>query len=241
MRFLKISAGPFLVILLFFCFGTRGFGYEPGKGEKLVYGVKYLGVIPVGEAVIEVEPAVTYINGSKVFPVTCQAATSKWMSLLFKADAVIKSYVDVKKIYPYRFEQVLRIAGRPDDLRVVKYDRVKNVMDAQEKGVRNVPPDVRDSISALFFLRTQPLADGLQIKQMVNNNQSNYAFDSRVNGKKVIKGVSCWKVDSKVRRENKSMYHSMDVTIYMSADAGHVPILVKANTKVGPVTLVLKK
>lgn len=212
--------------------------YELDKSETLTYSAKFLYIIPLGSAVMKIKPA-DHAAG-KVYLITCEAKTAKWISLLFKAEAVVNSYVDRKNLYPYSFEQILKVAGKPDDIRRAAYDRENNIMEAEGKGSKKVPSDVRDPISAIYYLRTQELKEGVEIKQMVNNNQSTYIFDSKVTGKKKVGKFNCWVLDSKIRRENKSMYHSMDAVIYISDDARRLPALIQAKTQVGPLTLRLK-
>ncbi|MEI8176188.1 MAG: DUF3108 domain-containing protein [Candidatus Omnitrophota bacterium] len=238
MRAVKRILFGAIVCTLIFGFSARGESYTLEKGEELTYKAQFLNIIPVGTVTITVGEMTKY-EGAKVFPITCRGRSAQWIALLFKAETQLTATVDSTKIYPYRYEQVLRIAGKPDDLRLATYDRAHNIMEAQGKGRKKVPVDVRDPLSAIFFLRTQPLKDQFQVKQMINSNQSNYIFDAKVIGKKVINRVVCWVVDAKVRRENKSMYHSMDVTVYVSADERQVPVLIKAKTKIGPVALVL--
>ncbi|MCX5715737.1 MAG: DUF3108 domain-containing protein [Candidatus Omnitrophica bacterium] len=223
--------------LLWFSDPMHAFAIE--KGERLQYGVKFLYVLPVGNVSIGTEAAPGH-QDNKAFLIKCTAKTASWISLLFKAEAVLNSYVTEDKMLPYKFEQILKIAGKPDDIRRATYDRGQNIMEAEGKGKKKVPADVRDPISAMYYLRAQDLKEGAEIKQVVNSNQSNYIFDSRVTGKKKVGKFNCWIVDAKVRRENKSMYHSMDVVFYISDDVRHLPVLIKANTKVGPVTLTLK-
>jgi hypothetical protein len=214
--------------------------FELREGEKLEYSAKFLYVIPIGKAVMQIKDAKPDFGGKKIYFITCEARTAKWMALLFKAEAVLNSYMEAKNLYPYKFEQILKVAGKPDDIRRATYDRVNNIMDAEGKGKKRVAPDVRDPVSSVYYLRTIPFKDGMQIEQRVNNNQHTYIFKSVVRGKKKIGIYNCWVLDSKIRRENKSMYHSMDAVIYISDDTRHLPVLIKAKTKVGPVELRLK-
>lgn len=239
MKISKLFLSVIFLAVFFISAKTIGWCYELEKGEKMAYSVTFLHCLPLGSAVMEVRDVTTY-GGSKAYLVTCQAQTTKWIGLFFKAQAVLNSYIDAKNLYPYKFEQILKVAGRPDDIRRATYDRLNNIMDAEGKGKKKVPVDVRDPISAIYYLRKQDLHEGASITQMVNNNQSTYIFSSKVSGKKRIGKFNCWVLDSKIRRENKSMYHSMDAVIYISDDARQVPVMVKAKTKVGPVTLRLK-
>jgi len=228
-----------VVVMLLAGAVTQAYCYTPVSGEQLAYSAWFLKIIPVGDIVLGIGKPGQY-GGRQLYPIICEAKTAGWISLLFKANAVVTAYVDIKKMFPYRFEQVLKVAGKPDDVREAVYDRQRNIMTAKGKGEKRVPADVRDPISAIFYLRTQDLREGAEIKQTVNSNQSNYIFASKVTGKKKIGKFNCWVLDSKIRRENKSMYHSMDAVIYISDDAAQVPVLVEAKTKVGPVTLRLK-
>jgi hypothetical protein len=191
-------------------------------------------------ATLQVRDAI-YVDGKKTGLITCEAQTAKWISLLFKAEAVLSSYVDPVRLLPYKFEQVLKVAGKPDDIRQASYDRVNNIMEAKGKGAKRVPPDVRDPISAIYFLRTQDLDQGAEINQTVNNNQSTYLFRSMVIGKKKIGRFNCWVLSAKIRRENKSMYHSMDALFYISDDDRRLPVKVSLSTNVGAITLKLEE
>lgn len=209
------------------------------EGERLEYTAKFLYIIPAGDVSMKINDAAGYGNKG-TFLISCEAKTAKWLSLLFKAEAVLSSYAAKGTLYPYKFEQILKIAGRQDDIRRAVYNRAANTMEAEGKGIKKVPADVRDPISAMYFLRTQDLDQDMEIAQTVNSNQSTYIFKSKVIGKKRIGKYDCWVLAAKIRRENKSMYHSMDALFYISDDERHVPVLIQAKTKVGPVELVLK-
>lgn len=212
--------------------------FEMKEGDRLKFSASYLHIIPVGDAVMEVKNG--YYSGQSVYLVTCEAKTAKWISLLFKAQAVLKSYMRKRDLLPLQFEQVLKMAGKPDDVRLATYDRANNIMEAKGKGAKRVPADVRDPISAIYFLRTQNLEQDMEINQSVNNNQSTYIFNSKVIGKKRIGKFDCWVLSAKIRRENKSLYHSMDALFYISDDERHLPVKVSLNTNVGAITLKLK-
>lgn len=240
MRFFKSLMFIIFFLSLLVSFEPRVDGFEMEKGERLTYSVRYLYVIPLGDAQIQIKDAVDS-EGRRVFLIMCEAKTARWISFLFKAEAFASTYVDTVKLHPYKFEQVLKIAGKPDDIRRAAYDRVNNIMEAEGKGRRKVPSDVRDPISAIYYLRTQELKEGAEIKQFVNNNQTNYIFDSKVIGKKKIGKFNCWVLDATSRRENKTMYHNMDAVIYISDDNRRLPVLIQAATNLGLVTLRLKK
>lgn len=241
----RMRSVKYVLCIAFVAFGILHFGenlyaLEFEKGERLTYSARFLKIIPFGEVAMEVKDIVRY-KGKKCYLVTCEARTARWLSLLFKAEATLGSYMDVDKLYPYKFEQVLKVAGKPDDIRRATYDRVNNIMEAEGKGKKGVPRDVRGPLSAIYYLRTQDLKEGDRVEQVVNNNQSNYILHSEVTGRKRIGKYECLVVDTTVRRENKSMYHSMDATFYISDDEKSLPVLVTAATQVGPVSLRLKK
>jgi hypothetical protein len=240
MKMLRLFVYGVIIVMILVLSNTSVKGYELEKGERLSYSAKFLHIIPVGDASIGVKGTVDF-DGNKLYLVTCEAKTAKWISLLFKAEGALNSYISADNLYPYKFEQMLRVAGKPDDIRRATYDRIANIMEAEGKGKKKVPVDVRDPISALYFLRNQEFKEGLEIKQTINNNQSNYIFDTTVTGRKKIGKADCWVLDSKVRRENKSAYNSTSITFYITDDLQHIPVLIKAMTKLGPVMLRLKQ
>jgi hypothetical protein len=239
MRFVKFSVFCFLFLILFTVATADSEAFQMQEGERLAFSASYLHIIPVGDAAMDVKS--DYYGGQNVYMVTCEAKTAKWISLLFKAQAMLRSYMGKRDLLPLSFEQVLQIAGKPDDIRRATYDRANNMMEAKGKGTKRVPPDVRDPISAVYFLRTRDLQQDMEIDQTVNNNQSTYIFKSKVIGKKQVGKFDCWVLSAKIRRENKTLYHSMDALFYISDDERHLPVKVSLNTNVGAITLRLKE
>lgn len=238
MRFSRLFIPSACFFIFFIAFDSSVNAFEMREGGRLKLSANYLRIIPLGDAVMDVKK--DYYEGQSVYLVTCEAKTAKWISLLFKAQAVLKSYVGKRDSLPLKFEQVLQVAGKPDDIRKAIYDRANNTMTAEGKGVKRVPPDVRDPISAIYFLRAQNLEQDMEITQTVNNNQSTYIFKSKVIGKKQIGKFNCWVLSAKIRREDKSMYHSMDALFCISDDERRLPVKVLLNTNVGVITLKLK-
>lgn len=229
-----------LICAIVFLSHSNLYTYTPTKGDRLVYVAKYLNFIPFGKVEIGIKDITKYDN-KDVFLIECKAKTAKWISLLFKAEAYLKSFVDIERLYPYKFEQVIKVAGKEDDVRTAYYDRENNIMNAIGKGKKRVPSDVRDPLSAIYYLRTNLGDEHRTVTQIVNNNQSNYIFKAEIKGKRKVKDYTCLIVDSNVRRENKSMYHSLDVTFYITNTNEKIPLVIKAKTNVGPISLILLK
>ena len=211
----------------------------PREGERLSYLIKYLGIIPVAPAEIEIGEKENYKN-HRVYPLTARGRVSDFISRFIKAEGVITSYVDVSKLYPWRYEEKSHAEGhRPSD-KAILYHQYANVMEFKDIK-RKIPENTQDPLSALFFLRWQEYEEDKDVVFNVNSNKENYTLDTKLLRQKTVKHERFERkllvLLSHIKSPKKYSKSEARVTTYVTGDAARLPILLKLRTKFGPLVI----
>jgi hypothetical protein len=135
-------------------------------GERLVYAVTWdgpAGPIDAGEVTFAIEPAAA--PGRHRFAVS--ARTAPWVARFFEADDRFATTTD-DTLRPLLHERRIREGRRALDQRTVFDPAARSAQPQDAAGEPTGPPlrvwpEARDAVSALFYLRTLPLAAGVGI------------------------------------------------------------------------------
>lgn len=212
---------------------------RPVQGEKLHYVMKYLWVIPVAKADIEIKNTQLY-EEHIVYPLIASGQTCGIVSSFVKAGGSVKSFVDINQLYPWYYEERAQAEGHSPSQKSIRYNQDKQIMEF-EAIKRRIPQNTHDPLSALFYLRWQDYSKDSDIKFAINSNQENYpletkllgSFDIEVNGlkKNIIKTCSILKSHKEFSKSEA------DITSYILNDSSRLPLLLKIKTKFGPITV----
>jgi hypothetical protein len=121
-----------------------------GIGERLVFDMKY-GFIKAGEAVMWI-PAYEWVEGNQCLQVQFTVKSSPTFSFFFEVVDRYETYLDVKEIYPWRFEQHIKEGKYKRDFSAI-FDQKTHVAKTTE-GNFPIPPNVHDILSAFYYART---------------------------------------------------------------------------------------
>lgn len=208
-------------------------------GEKLTYIVKWKGVAG-GTAVMQVKKIVK-ISGRDAYYVTLSTRSSRFFDIFYKIRDLIKSYIDKQSIFTWKQKKKLR-EGRYRSNKETIYDQEKH--QALYKGKKvDIPVYVQDSLSSVYYLRTQELKKGDSLIIDANDDGKNYSVEVKVigiekvatpSGKyKALKIEVVWKREGKVHVESSRMW--------LSNDQRKIPVKIERQTKTGKITMLLKK
>ncbi len=208
------------------------------EGKKLTYKAKFLNVIPTGMVTFS-DQGVKRYRGIEVFHLSAQADTFPCFSSIFKARAVIDSYIHRNNLYSLRFAQHLEIINKPDEDKEILYDQRNKIMTLD--GVERVILDnTHDPLSLMHFIRKQEFVRGKKFKLNLNTNQKNYDINIEVLGREETevdgKVYGVWILDSSFKRHDKSPRHSSSFKMWILDSETKPPILIKAMTNAGPAT-----
>lgn len=211
-----------------------------GVGEKLVFVIRW-GPIHAGEAVMEIPDIVT-IHGRKAYRILSRAATNRTFSTFFKVRDRVESLMDVKGLFSWHFEKHLREGKFRADIKEA-FDQRHHFVISRGDTIR-VSPYVQDVLSALYFVRTQPLVVGKPI--LVDNyaDRKVYPLEVRVLKKERIKtkaGVFDCVVIRPILRSTGIFQQKGELTVWLTDDRTHTPVLMKSKVVVGSFVAELKK
>ena len=208
-------------------------------GEKLTYIVKWKGVAG-GTAVMQVKKIVK-ISGRDTYYVTLSTRSSRFFDIFYKIRDLIESYIDKQSIFAWKQKKKLR-EGRYRSNKETIYDQEKH--QALYKGKKvDIPVYVQDSLSSVYYLRTQELNKGGSLIIDANDDGKNYSVEVKVIGIekvtapfgkfKALKIEVVWKREGKVHVESSRMW--------LSNDQRKIPVKIERQTKTGKITMLLKK
>ena len=207
--------------------------------EKLTYIVKWKGIAG-GTSVMEVKKIVK-ISGRDVYYATLSTRSSGFFDIFYKIRDLIESYIDKEGIFTWKQRKKLR-GGKYRSNKETIYDQEKH--QALHKGKKiDIPFYVQDSLSSIYYLRTQKLKKGDSITIDANDDGKNYSVEVKVIGiKKVttpygkfkaLKTEVVWKREGKVGAESS--------LIWLSNDERKIPVKIEKQSKMGTITMLLKK
>lgn len=216
-------------------------------GERLTYQI-FWGPFVVGRAVLEVRGIET-VAGHDCYHLVASAKTSGVAESLYPVDSQTESWLDVKDLVARRFRQKRKEGShRRDDETLYDYSRneavMKNFLNGKEKRAELRQP-VQDVVSALYFLRWQPLRLHAKQNFVVNASETNYNVTIKPDQRKSlwvrpVGEVPALRIEPnptlKIVAANKGR-----MWFWVSDDARRLPLIVTSDLKLGSAKLVLFK
>lgn len=214
-----------------------------GPGERLAYDITYLGA-KAGIAVMEVMEK-TKLKGREVYHIISTAQSNDFVSLFYPVDDRVESFVDVEGFYSH-YIKVKQHQGKRKREKVISFDQIQHravqFKNNKEK-VFEIPPQVQDSLSSLYFFRVNNAIDvGRSVFINVHESEKNWLLEIRgVARERVTTPVGTFdtiKVQAMVRYEGLFMDKG-DVFIWFTEDEKRIPVMMKSKIKIGSITAVL--
>ena len=214
-------------------------------GEKLTYSVRWMG-IEVGTAQLENRGIIDW-QGHPVYDVTATASSNRFLSVFYRVEDEIHSYIDVKELFPRRFAKNQQEGHYRANEEMV-YDQEKGT--ATYHSFRNnsvkqmeIPQKVQDSLSVLYFLRTQPLEVGKSVFIPVNADEKNWNLEIQVLKLGLLEGLPVGR-RAAILAEPLAKFHGVFVRkgrvwIWLDAGSHRAPLLMRARLPFGLVEVVL--
>lgn len=212
-------------------------------GERLVFDITYLGVRG-GRAVLEVLEK-TRMKGRDVYRIVSTAQSNDFVSLFYPVDDRIESFMDAEGLYSH-YIKIKQQQGKRKREKVIDFDQVRHVavqIKKNKQRVFEIPPNVQDSLSSLYFFRTTPpveVGDSTYID--VHESEKNWQLEIRALAREEVTTpvgtFNTIKVQAMVRYEGLFMEKG-DVFIWFTDDHKRVPVMMKSRIKFGAITAVL--
>ncbi len=216
---------------------------EPGApvfavGEAATYSVRWTSGpmnVPAGEMTIGVESP----RGGESFRFVASAKTAPWVARFFEADARLETTAS-GRLLPIEHVEVITEGRRRVD-RQLAFDAAGRLVRMTNGGTSVTLPlatDARDPMTALFYVRTLPLAPGSEFSLPLNDNGRPSRLEVIVGPLETIAAAGrswrAWKVEprlhERIEREGR-----LRMTTWISADEHRLPLLIDIAAPFGTV------
>jgi hypothetical protein len=212
-------------------------------GERLTYGLSW-GVIAAGTAVLEVAERQS-LSGRSVVKLIHTARSNEFVSVFYPVNNRVESLMDEEAAYPHQLLFKRREGKRKNDIEVL-FDQAAHKATVTKDGnteTMEVPPDVQDTLSVIYFFRTLRAVDvGASTIIHVNHDRKNYRLELRVEGMERLKGP-LGEFDTvrilAIMPFRGLFLNEGNIRIWVTNDAARVPVLMKAKVVIGSVTATL--
>ncbi|MGE4232763.1 MAG: DUF3108 domain-containing protein [Bacteriovoracia bacterium] len=223
-------------------------------GEKIWMDVTWLGTT-AGEFLLEVLPY-KYIKGRKLYHIKGTARTTSIFSIIYKAEDWVETYVDYIGWFPYKFalhgdesrhiRDTIELFDHGGKRQYVyaRDNRITNNEIVEEKGYKDLTPLSQDSLSALYYARTQSFDIGTRQKFPMTTGGSQWDTELVILEKEEIRTATGYMKAIKAKVEtrfNGSLQQQGDSFIWFSDDPRHYIVRFEAKVKIGWISGILKK
>jgi len=211
-----------------------------GVGERMTFEVKY-GFVSAGTAVMGI-PDIVRERGYPCYHVVSVAESNPVFAVFFTVRDVAESFLDVRTLLPLRFEKHIQEGDfRSHDL--VIFDRDKSVAHYPKKGqVVPLARDAQDILTSLYYVRMMQLRVGRSVYIENHADKKNYPLEIKVLKEERVKvpagQFDCIVVEP-IMRTTGLFRHKGTLTVWLTKDPSHVPVLMKSKVVIGSISAVL--
>lgn len=214
-------------------------------GEDLHYSVRY-GILEAGEARLTVTPGPEYA-GRSTWKVVGTGRSTGALDWVFRVRDHYESHIDREGFFPHRFIRRVREGGYRLE-RDIDFDPARRTAATTQNGTTRhhvMPAFVQDLVSAFFCARRLPLGrmqpgDLIDIPTLVDGRI--HALRARFLGPRTVKvkaGTFDGLAFAPVVRKGRIWKDDDDLTVIVSSDDRHLPVLIESDLVFGSVRLEL--
>jgi len=209
-------------------------------GERLSFEISY-GFLTAAEAFMTISPAPFIYNSRETYEINFDVNSRSSFDMVYKVRDNYKTYIDIKGIFPWRFEQHIRENDYKRDFEATfiqeslkVYTKVNYVEDKNY----NVPYYVQDLISAFYYARTLDFkntkdGDIITVPSFYKDKVVN--MNVRFEGREVI-DVAAGKFKTFILKPDLKegfTTKTSDIYIWMTDDDRKIPVKVKMKIVIG--------
>ena len=219
---------------------------HPIVGERLSYHGYWFG-IPVGSGWLAVQEIVE-VEGRRAYHIEAHGSSNELLSTFYPIQDTVHSYLDAETLQPLRFEKRQREGHYRSD-EVVTFDhasRTATYRSLLNQSVKQIPlPEhFQDLISALYWLRDQPLSPPQSLPLDLYTDEKIYQIEILIDPPVTLELLKRGTFRCLMVQPSKAAFKGLLVRrgqlwAYLTADANRLPILLKVSTPWGAMSAVL--
>jgi len=212
-----------------------------GPGEKMVFSIDY-GVVNAGEGILEIRGIETY-QGFPCFHIQSKTNSNRFFSSIYKVRDKIISYIDTEGMFSRYFYKRLREGDYKKTVEIA-FDHEQEVARYASGKEYAITSGVQDVLSAFYLIRTLDLKVGDVYHVPAHSSRKSYNLRVIVHRKEKVEVAAgswdCFVVEPVIEGEGL-FKHEGKLTLYLTDDKYHVPVLIKAKVPVGSIDVSLKE
>ncbi|HKA25129.1 MAG TPA: DUF3108 domain-containing protein [Candidatus Eisenbacteria bacterium] len=224
----------------FACGNLRARGQPFGPGERCRFTIEY-GPVKAGTATMEVLPMVER-GGRTCYHLASTAQSAPFFDSIYRVRDRIDTMVDAQRFVTYQYQKVQNEGGYHAEHKAV-YDPVKGRVRYSDGATLDAPLNALDVLSAFYRARIEKLTPGLSIYIPHHSDRKSFYLEVHVVRKEKIDvpagSFSCVVVEPLVR-DAGPFKNKGALTVWLTDDARHLPVLMKSKVPVGSVDAVLQ-
>lgn len=208
-----------------------------GVGERLRYHMDF-SFVRAGLSEMSII-GVDTINGRTSFHFRSRVRSTPTIDLLYKVRDEIDAWFDTERLFTHRYERRIQ-EGSYSSLKFFDYDHTTGwVSISNEYGPKGITPFLPYShniISALYWVRSQPLKEGEDLTLPLHDMNTQYPLVVKVYGKETITVPAgtfrCWKVEPVLESEGLFQMAGR-LIVWLSDDENRIPVMMSSKIPVG--------
>ncbi len=199
-------------------------------GEKLVFTLGY-GFISAGEAIMSVED--TVLEGKQVLHLVTEGKTVGLADLIYKVRDVYESFIDPETDMPVKAIRNIKEGGYRYYNEVI-YNRDSSTVTSSRSGVKPVPEDILDIISAFYYARNHYFNENMKVGDVISFDtyfsDKLFALDIQYVGDEEVRTrfgkVKCYKFIP-VTEVGRAFKSKEGMFMWITRDENRIPVKVK--------------
>ena len=206
-----------------------------GPGEKMVFSIGY-GMVTAGEGTLEIVGIKDY-QGHSCYHIQSRTNSNRFFSSIYKVRDKIISYIDTEALFSRYFYKRLREGDYKKTVEI-SFDHQAGLARYANGKEYEIKPGVQDVLSAFYYIRSLDLKVGEVYHVPAHSSRKSYDLEVIVHGKEKVEVEAgtwdCLVVEPVIQGEGL-FKHEGKLTLYITDDKYHVPVLIKAKVPVGSI------
>ena len=206
------------------------------SGEKLVYTLGY-GFISAGEAIMSVKD--TVLEGKRVLHLVTEGRTIGLADLIYKVRDVYESFIDPETDMPVKAIRNIKEGGYRY-YNEVTYNRDSSTVHSMKSGVKPVPEEMMDIISAFYYARNHYFDESLKVGDVISFqtyfSDKPFPLEIQYIGNEKVRTkfgkVDCYKF-APVTEVGRAFKSNEGMFMWITRDDNRIPVKVKFELVVG--------
>lgn len=214
-------------------------GVPFGPGERLRFSIEY-GPVKAGTATLEVK-AVRNYRGRPCYHIVSEATSSSFFDKIYRVRNRMDTLVDAERFVTWQYRKVEREGTYRADVQAV-YDHGSRRVRYADGQILEFPAGAIDALGAFYRARLEKLEPGTSFYLPHHSDKRSYYLEVKVLGRESVKvpagSFRCVTVEPLVG-DGGPFQHQGRLTIWLTDDDRHMPVLMKCQVPVGSIQAAL--